>query len=143
MAKRVLSVFLAIVAVVIVASVLLFETNAYVNTAQYIEGTSHSHTFTVSLEYSGPWKLSYLGYTALLGVPSGQEKLSGANVTLTGSGLYSRSITLSGPDNEGLSLCASAQKLDASNATMVLTVTGHNETSLPYGSVFTCGYVEH
>jgi hypothetical protein len=132
---------LTIVTVVIVASVLLFETNAYV----YIEGTStsYSHTFTVSLEYSGPWKLSYQGYTTDVGLPPGPNKPLGANVTLTGSGPYSKSITLIEPDNEGLGLCASVQKLDASDAPMVLTVTYHNETSLPYGSVFTCGYAEH
>jgi len=60
---------------------------------------------------------------------------------ITGNGLYSKSVILTGPNNNGLTLCATAQKLDGSNLTLILTVTGYNETSLPYGSTSYCGGV--
>jgi hypothetical protein len=136
-AKRVSSVVLGIVAVAIVAGVVLFETNSYSELTSLIP---NSHTFTISVNYTGPWKLSYQGYTTF---GLGGANPTGANVTVTGSGVYSKSITLSGPHDKGLGLCADAQKLDASNATLVLAVTGpasdRNETSLPDGSVLACG----
>ncbi|HEV2390408.1 MAG TPA: hypothetical protein VGS04_06755 [Nitrososphaerales archaeon] len=140
MAKRAVSVIVTIVAVVMVASVLLFETNGYVYIESAMTGASHKHTFTISLSYSGPWKLSYHGYTVPSGIPSLPKPL-GANTTVTGTGAFSRSITLSGPDNASVGVCATAQKLDGSNARLILSVTGGNETSLPYGSVSTCGSV--
>ena len=133
MAKSAASVVLSIVAVTIVAGVVLFETNGY---SELTSLTSYSHTFTISVNYGGPWKLSYQGYT---NVGLGGANPLGANVTVTGSGLYSRSVALAGPHSRGLTLCADAQKLDGSNATLVLSVTGGNETSLPYGSVSSCG----
>jgi len=142
MAKRAFSVVLGILAVAIVAGVVLLETNGYSELTSLIPD---SHAFTISVNYSGPWKLSYQGYTTF---GLGGANPTGANVTVTGSGVYSKSITLSGPHNNGLALCADAQKSDASNATLVLAVTGHvsggkNETNLPNGSVFTCGNAQH
>jgi hypothetical protein len=140
MAKSASSVILGIVAVAIVAGVVLLETNGYSELTSLIP---NSHTFTISVNYSGPWKLSYQGYTTF-GLDGANP--TGANVTITGSGAYSKSITLTGPHNKGLSLCADAQKSDASNATLVLTVTGpashQNETALPQGSVLACGGAE-
>jgi len=94
-------------------------------------------TFTLSVNYSGPWKLSYQGCTGIA-VNCG---FTGDFVigNITGTGFYSRPITLTGLSNNGLSLCAQAQKLDASSATLILKVTGYNETSAPYGSASYCG----
>jgi hypothetical protein len=100
---------------------------------------NYSYTFVISINYTGPWKATYYGYHSV-GAYFGQS----GNYTggaLTGTGDSSRSITLTGPNTNGLALCARAQKLDASNSTLVLTITGHNETSLPYGSVSYCGGV--
>ncbi len=136
MANSASSVILAIVAFAIVAGVLLSETNSYSELTSLIP---NSHTFTISVSYGGSWKLSYQGYTAF-GLDGANP--NGANATVTGSGAYSRSVTLTGPHGRGLSLCADAQKSDASNATLLLTVTGaassQNGTSLPYGSVLAC-----
>ncbi len=137
MAKRAYSVVLGILAVAIVGGVVLLETNGYSELTSLIP---NSHTFTISVNYSGPWKLSYQGYTTY---GLGGANPTGANVTVTGSGAYSKSITLSGPHNEGLALCADAEKLDSSNITLVLTVTGpqggHNESPLPNVSILACG----
>ncbi len=136
MAKSASSVILGVVAVAIVAGVVLFETNSYSELTSLIPNT---HTFTISVGYGGPWKLSYQGYT-MFGLDGANP--NGANVTVTGSGAYSRSVTLTGPHGRGLSLCADAQKSDATNATLLLTVTGaashQNGTSLPHGSVLAC-----
>ena len=71
----------------------------------------------------------------------GESSPASVSGNLTGSGPFSRPVTLSGPNNNGLTLCATAQKLDGSDSTLVLTVTSPNETSIPYGSVSYCGGV--
>ena len=141
MVKRATPVILTIVAAVTVASVLLFETNGFVYIESAMTGASNKHTFTISLSYSGPWKLSYHGYIVSSGIPPLPEPL-GANTTVTGTGAFSRSVTLSGPADASVGVCASAQKLDGSNATLILSVTGGNATSLPFGFVSTCGSVQ-
>ncbi|MGD0396752.1 MAG: hypothetical protein ABSB26_07610 [Nitrososphaerales archaeon] len=99
----------------------------------------YSYPFTLSVNYSGPWRLSYQGYLSSFG----PGKAIPTNVTgsYSGTGFYSKNITLSGPGNYGLELCASAQKLDGSGSSLILKITGRNETSLPYGSVTYCGGV--
>jgi hypothetical protein len=97
---------------------------------------TYNYTFTLSVNYTGPWKLSYQGYNSL-----GQSNPTGVSGNSTGRGFYAKSVTLSGPNTSGLTLCATAQKLDASTATLILTVTGYNETSAPYGSTSYCGGV--
>ncbi len=97
---------------------------------------NYNYTFTISVNYTGPWKLTYQGYMSM-----GESNPSGVSGTLSGSGSYSLPVTLFGPNNNGLTLCATAQKLDGSNSTLTLTVTGHNETSLPYGITSYCGGV--
>lgn len=99
----------------------------------------YSYPFTLSVNYSGPWRLSYQGYLSSFGY----GKAIPTNVTgsHSGTGFYSKNITLSGPGNYGLELCASAQKLDGSGSSLILKITGRNETSLPYGSVTYCGGV--
>jgi len=88
---------------------------------------TYSYTFTISVNYTGPWKLTYQG-----------NHVSGND---TGSGFFSKAVTLSDLNTNWLTLCATAQKLDGSNDTLILTVTGHNETSLPYGVTSYCGGV--
>jgi hypothetical protein len=97
---------------------------------------TYSYTFTMSVNYSGSWKLTYQGYNS-----GGESNPTGVGGNLTGSGDYSRAVTLTGLNNNWLTLCATAQKLDGSNLTLVLRVTGFNETSLPYGSTSYCGSV--
>jgi hypothetical protein len=99
---------------------------------------TYNYTFTISVNYSGSWKLNYQGYNCMVSCESNPLNVSG---NYTGSGFYSKAVTLSGLNNNGLTLCATAQKLDGSNSTLVLTVTGYNETSLPYGSTSYCGGV--
>ena len=87
------------------------------------------------MNYTGPWSLTYEGCSGL-GTCSTAPMAS-----LNGTGYDSTPVTVTGLDNSGLTLCAQAQKLDASNATLILTVTGYDETSAPYGSVSYCGGV--
>ena len=97
---------------------------------------NYSSTFTISVNYAGPWRLTYQGYDSL-----GESNPTNVNGNLTGNGPYSRPVTLSGPNTNGMYLCATAQKLDRSNVTLTLTVTGSRNTSAPYGSVTYCGGV--
>jgi hypothetical protein len=95
-----------------------------------------SYIFTISINYTGSWNLIYQGYNSL--GRSSPNNVSGGD---TGSGFYSKSVTLSGLDSYGLTLCAAAQKLDGSGSTLILTLTGYNETSQPYGSASYCSSV--
>jgi hypothetical protein len=97
---------------------------------------TYSYAFTVSVNYTGPWKLTYLGYNNL-----GKTNLSNVSGSYSGSGFFAKNVTMTSVDTGGLTLCATAQKLDGSSSTLILTVTGFNETSLPYGSVSYCGGV--
>jgi hypothetical protein len=97
---------------------------------------TYSYTFTVSVNYTGPWKLTYLGYNNL-----GITNPTNVSGSYTGTGFFAKNVTMTSVDTGGLTLCAQAQKLDASTAALILTVTGYNETSLPYGSVSYCGGV--
>jgi hypothetical protein len=98
--------------------------------------SAYSYTFALSVNYTGSWKLAYEGCSGL-----GTCSPTPVTGSLNGTGYYSKAVTLTGLDNSGLTLCAQAQKLDGSNATLILTVTGYAETSLPYGSVSFCGGV--
>jgi hypothetical protein len=91
---------------------------------------NYSYTFTISVNYTGPWRLTYQGYASMA-----ESNPTNANGNLTGNGPYSRPVTLAGPNNNGLTLCATAQKLDASDATLTVIVTGSNSISAPDGSV--------
>jgi hypothetical protein len=97
---------------------------------------NYSYTFTISVNYAGPWRLTYQGYAS-----GGESNPTSAKGSLTGSGPYTRFVTLSGPNNNGLTLCAMAEKLDGSNSTLTLMITGNSETSLPYGATSYCGGV--
>jgi hypothetical protein len=95
-----------------------------------------TYAFDLSVNYNGPWSLSYQGYNSL-----GKSNPTNATGSCDGTGSYGLQVTVAGSNKNALTLCAKAQKLDGSNSTLTLTVTGHNETSLPYGSVSYCGGV--
>ena len=111
---------------------------------EYSLTPTYSYTFSIQVNYSGDWKLTYWG-SHLAGCPPSPSDVSGYYLsrTLSGQGSSTMSVTLSGASNQGLSLSALAQKLDSSNATLVLDVNnvGHNSTSLPYGSAYSCSAV--
>jgi len=96
----------------------------------------YSYTFAIFVNYTGRWMVNYTGYNS-----GGLPAPILVNGTYTGVGPYSKSVTLTGYNNQFLTLCATAQKLDPGNAILVLTVTGSNETSAQYGSVTYCGGV--
>jgi hypothetical protein len=96
----------------------------------------YSYNFTVSVDYGGAWAVSYEGYN--LGGAGGNPT---ANGNYNGTGPDSRSVVLTCYGDQGLTLCATADKLDGSNATLTLLVTGSNSTSAPYGSMTYCGTV--
>ncbi|HXW94802.1 MAG TPA: hypothetical protein VEJ19_03765 [Nitrososphaerales archaeon] len=98
--------------------------------------TPYSYTFALSVNYTGSWKVAYQGYNSL-----GRSNPTNVSGGYSGTGSNSTMITLIGLSNNGLTLCAQAQKLDSSNRTLTLTITGYNETSLPYGVVSYCGGV--
>jgi hypothetical protein len=89
------------------------------------------------VNYSGSWKLVYQGYNSL-----SKSNVTSVSGSYSGTGFDSRVIAVNGSNN-GWTLCAQAQKLDAFNSTLVLTITGHNKTSLPYGSASTCSEVQY
>lgn len=102
---------------------------------------TYSYNFTITVNYTGPWSLEYYGYHTAgyvfqEGAPG--NYLGGSR---NGTGSASIGVTLSGPNNNGLTLCALATKLDSSNNTLTLAIIGQNSTSLPYGSAYTCNGV--
>lgn len=97
---------------------------------------TYSYTFTVTVSYTGPWKLMHQGYISL-------GSSNPTNVTRSDSEtrFYSQPITLRGLNNDALTLCAQAQKLENSCDTLVPTVTESNETSVPFGTATYLGGV--
>lgn len=77
--------------------------------------------------------MTYLGYNNL-----GQTNPTNVSGSYTGSGFFAKNVTMTSVVTGGLTLCATAQKLDSSNNTLIVTVTGSNETSVPYGSTSYC-----
>jgi hypothetical protein len=92
-----------------------------------------NYNFTISVYYTGSWNISYSVYDNA-GTPLG----SLASGNYTGTGDSSRSVTVIWYNLQTLTLCATATKLDGSDATLTLGVTGSNSTSAPYGSVTYC-----
>ena len=80
-------------------------------------GCPHSlnDSFTISVTYAGPWGLSYQGY--LGDPPSGQLVKSG---NFYGHTSANETVTVAGVSVVGTTICAEAQKLDASTSTLVL-----------------------
>lgn len=104
---------------------------------------SYSTTFTVYVSYPGPWQAQYYGYH---GTPykvfSADGSFTGGN--FSGAGTVIKSITLTGPDNEGLGICVLAEKLDQSLDNLTVTIGNHsvfNSTDLPSGSTYICSGV--
>ena len=93
-----------------------------------------NETFVISINYTGPWGLSYQGYLG-----SDMSLVESGN--FFGHGLTSESITLSGTDTVGITACVEAQKLDASSSAIIVTLgssADSNQTSLPYGTAKVC-----
>lgn len=101
---------------------------------------SYSYTFTVDVNYPGQWRVTWWGYHSV-GADFGQVgNYTGG--TFVGTGNSSKDAELSGPNNNGLALCARAQKLDSSTSTLTLNVLYRsNQTSLPLGYATLCGGV--
>jgi hypothetical protein len=93
-----------------------------------------SYNFTISVAYVGSWNISYSVYDNA-GTPLGS--LASGNYTGTGDG--TTSVTVIWYNYQYLTLCATATKLDGSDATLTLGVLGANSTTAPYGSVTYCG----
>ena len=97
-----------------------------------------NYTFTISVSYAGPWGLSYQGY---VGLTESEKNLVGSG-SFYGHGPTNESVMIGGTSTTGTSLCAEAQKLDASNSTLILRIVSAlnitNQTSLAYGTVKTC-----
>lgn len=98
---------------------------------------NYSYTFTLSINYTGPWRATYYGYRE---VGASGFTLNGSFIgkNFNGTGAYTTYITLSGPNNQGLELCVQAEKLDSSNKTLTIDIGYTNSTSLPFGSTYIC-----
>jgi len=98
----------------------------------------YSNTFTISVNYTGQWSLNYSGLTNV-----GEANSYNVTGTHTGTGYFTIPVTLSGLNSRMLTVCAQAQKLDASNSTLFLRVGPlyPKNTSAPYGTVSACGTV--
>jgi len=137
-----LVVIIIVVVVVMAVAALGYYTFETVACSGYPPGGNcvapYSYTFTISLNYTGSWRLTYSGQTN-----AGESNPSNVTGTSSGTGYLSVPIALSGLNNRMLTLCAHAQKLDASSSTLFLSIDSHypKNTSMPYGSVSTCGGV--
>ncbi len=92
--------------------------------------------WTISVNYSGPWGVNYQGW--LGDISSGQLVTSGS---FFGDSPGARTVSITGWSDLGNSLCAQAQKLDASNSTLSVTILPplvSNQTSAAYGTTQTC-----
>jgi len=101
---------------------------------------NYSYTFVVSVNYTGPWRATYYGYHSV-GQPFGSFD-GGGNYTggvFAGTGSRTQQVSLSGPNTNALTLCAQAQKLDSSKATISLGIeTRSSNTSIPFGTAKIC-----
>jgi hypothetical protein len=97
-----------------------------------------SYSFRTNINYLGGWNETDYLYHSVGKPPPGATNYD-AGGTALGAGPSTGTLTATGPDNTGLTLCIVAQKLDSSNATLVLGIDGMtNETSLPYGHTTVC-----
>lgn len=98
---------------------------------------TYSYTFRTTINYSGEWKETEYTYHAVGRSSPGSGNYSGG--MSLGTGPSTSSITLSGPNNSGLTLCILAEKLDSSNASLIFGIEARtNQTSLSYGKVTLC-----
>jgi hypothetical protein len=99
-------------------------------------GCPHSlnDSFTISVTYAGPWGLTFEGY--LGDSPSGQPVKSG---NFYGHTSANETVTVVGVSPVGTTICAEAQKLDASSSTLVLSIgSSSNQTSIAYAMTKVC-----
>ena len=107
------------------------------------EGNCHanySYSFTIIVNYSGSWSVTYRGFHNSE-ISSASSNVNYTGGSYRGEGFETRTVKLSGDNFHFLTLCATAYKLNSSNLTLTLTVTGSNSTSIPYGSAYFCGGV--
>jgi hypothetical protein len=132
-----------VIAIIVVASISVVGYLTYMSSrcSGYPPGGNcpgtYSYAFKTDINYSGGWKqIQYMYHS--VGKPSaGTANYTGG--TVLGSGPSTGSLTLTGPNNQGLTLCIIAEKLDSSNATLVFSIDSMtNETSLPYGHTTVC-----
>lgn len=71
--------------------------------------------FTISVNYGGSWRLVYWG-------ENGTATQNNVEGSLSGSGNYETTMTLSGVGYIERTLCANATKLDSQNLILTLTV---------------------
>jgi hypothetical protein len=95
-------------------------------------------TWTISVSYLGPWGITYQGY---LGNGESELGLLVESGSFYGHGPANESVTVSGTTAVGTGICAEAQKLDASNSTLVVRILPPNvmnQTSIAYGTAKAC-----
>ena len=101
----------------------------------------YSYDFTIIVNYTGAWTVTYYGYRnpgPSVGSSGFTPNGSYLQKNINGTGNYTTSATLSGADTQGLTLCASATKLDSSNSTLTISIGRSNSTSQPYGTTYIC-----
>ncbi|MGH9919205.1 MAG: hypothetical protein ACRD6W_10125, partial [Nitrososphaerales archaeon] len=108
-------------------------TNSTICTATGGIGCLHfmNENWTISVGYTGPWGVTYHGW--LGDQATGQLVASGA---FYGNSTGSKTINVSGTTSYGITVCAEAQKLDSSSATLTMTILPPNvtnQTSAAYG----------
>ena len=99
---------------------------------------ANAQTFTLSVNYTGSWRVAYQGYDTAGCSNCNNNASLVLRGSYDGSGFNSRNITVTA-QGYGWTLCAQAQKFDSSNSVLVLHVSGaQNETSLPFGTTSAC-----
>jgi len=137
-------VIVAVIAIILVGaiSVVAYYTVKTPSCSGYPPGGNcvapYSYTFTIAVNYTGRWSLNYTGQTNV-----GEANAYNVTGTHTGTGAFTVPATLSGLNTRMLTICAHAQKLDASDSTLFLSIGPlyPKNTSTPYGNVSTCGSV--
>jgi hypothetical protein len=148
--QRTAAAVIAALVIAVVGSYLLwaFVTGNQPSCSGYPPGGNcpgeYSYTFNVSVSYPGQWSTEYYGYHSVGNPNGGAFSSSGSythvNFTATGDSLYP--VTLTGPNDNGLTLCALAQKLDSSNSSLTIAIQDFsNSTNVPYGSAYACAGV--
>jgi hypothetical protein len=137
-------VIIAVIAVILVGAIsaIAYYTVKTPSCSGYPPGGNcvapYTYTFTIAVNYTGRWSLNYTGQTNV-----GEANPYNVTATHTGTGAFTVPATLSGLNTRMLTICAQAQKLDASNWTLLLSIDSlyPKNTSTPYGTVSACGAV--
>jgi len=95
-----------------------------------------NNTYTIRVNYTGPWGLTYHSYLGMGAPPDGTLLQSGE---FFGHGPSSELVNVAGTSTIGTAVCVEAQKLDATNTTLTLSIaSATNQTSIAYGSTTVC-----